>query len=154
MYIKKIPLLFLPLLIAACQAHYSPPYAEQVKMDYLSKANDVDRYLAKADSCSSVAYRLAQSSADLLWSDISSDYSIAEKRTLRYSDAEMSMAEERLQIAIPYHIHSLFAIAETAAEHKCNKIAKNAYSQVINNYIGYRYAGYRDRAMVGLNQLK
>lgn len=154
MIIKKASLLLLPLLLSACQPYYHQPYSEQVRMQYLTKARDVENYLAKADSCDSVTYKLAQSSADLLWIDISNDYSIAEKRTLRYSDAEMSMAEERLEVAIPYHIHSLFEIAETAAEHKCNKIAKNAYKQVINNYIGSRYAGYRDRAMVGLSQLK
>ncbi len=47
-----------------------------------------------------------------------------------------------------------FRLAETALKQKCPDIADRVYRDIIANYTGASYAGIRDRARVGLDDVR
>ena len=154
-YFMRLYIAFITLIasLSACAPMPASTSKYRSGYDFNDSYHTVESNIAKAGSCTSQHYKIAQIEADLMGSKINAYYS-ASTNYREYSDAERRMNKERLDIGVPLHLKSLFLIGDKAAAGKWNALAVETYNKVLSKYVGDNYAGYRDRAMAALNRVK
>jgi hypothetical protein len=55
---------------------------------------------------------------------------------------------------LPRGASTLLDVADAAAEHNCPDLAKDIFNRVIAVFVGSNYAAYRQRAEIGLADLR
>lgn len=63
-------------------------------------------------------------------------------------------AAPQIQDFIRYRINLLLSLGDAGLRKKCYDLAEANYKEVINVYVGLAYTGYRDRAKVGLDDIR
>lgn len=119
---------------------------EQVLQENISAGLDTK------NKCKSPHYQNSRNAINELGRKVDKFYKVTQQFG-RYSDVEISVAKDQLIPAVTYHIQGLFDMGDTAQKQGCTKIARTAYEQVVKNYPGHAYSGYRERAMMELQKL-
>ena len=151
---KKILLTTVCVLLISCA---NAPTARDTTVndaqnDYRILQQALDRLPNKKSSCSSSTFELAVSSADLLETRMMRNYNAT--KDARYSNTQKRVLKEELDVITPLAASARLALADKALALGCMSEAKKHYSSILETFVGLGYAAYRDRAKVGLADLR
>lgn len=120
--------------------------------NYRTLQQALDRLPNKKNSCSSSTFELAESTADLLEARMMRNYNAT--RDPRYSNTQKRDIREKLDIITPLAARARLALADKALALGCKSEAKKHYSSILEVFVGLGYTAYRDRAKMGLADLR
>jgi hypothetical protein len=105
-------------------------------------------------NCSDPVWNNAENKANELLGLARYRQSLAEDNTTIFNQDRQEGNLKLLSSLNDAALGSLFAIADSAAELNCNIIAERNYKAVVKTFIGSRFVAHRERARVGLDDLR
>jgi hypothetical protein len=120
--------------------------------NYRTLQQALDRLPNKKSSCSTSTFELAESSANLLETRMMRNYNATIDP--RYSSTQKRSIREQLDVIIPLAANGRLDLADKASALGCKKAAKEHYNSILKTFVGTGYTSYRDRAKVGLADLR
>ena len=151
---KKILVTTICLFLTSC-AHTPAEHDTTVRdaqSDYRILQQALDRLPDKKSSCSTSTFELAESSADLLETRMIRNYNATIDP--RYGSTQKRDIREKLNIITPLAANARLDLADKASALDCKQEAKEHYNSILKTFVGLGYASYRDRAKVGLSNLR
>lgn len=145
------------ILTACASGHSSAPRKSDAEVYFDSQTTAAASQLAQLNvlrekHCDADYLSNAMRSINNIEARISSLSNSIQDRS-RFNSIERDIFRKRRDYGLAKHLTLAFFIADDAMQFKCYDIAEQAYNNIIKFYIGHAYAGYRDRAMAGLNKI-
>lgn len=147
---KKILVTTVCIFLTSCAN--SPTQRDTTVSDAQRDYRILQQSLDGLSSCSGAGFELARSSADLLETRMMRNYNAT--ISPRYSNTQKRVLREELDVITPLAANGRLELADKASALGCKQKAKEHYNTVLKTFVGSGYASYRDRAKVGLADLR
>jgi hypothetical protein len=146
----KAPMRALIILLALAGCELMPRWGqddlESAHVDY----NEAVRYVSMVDGCNAPEVVKAQDAIVRLEAIVHRNQDTRLKDSYAISPVTERDAQETFEKTYPWMFDSKFMLADRLRAHECALKARGIYQQIVDNYPGAVFSGYRNRAILAL----